>query len=82
MGEFINGKVKEFWSGSIIGFIAGIKFLFTEPLGWGDLVIQYSLKFIAVCLFAFVSGIFTVLAKDFYEHKIKGKIFKKKKDVK
>ena len=52
MQEFINGKVKEFWSGSIIGFIAGVKFLFTGPMDWGSLVLQYTIKFIAVCVFA------------------------------
>ncbi len=78
MQEFINGKVKEFWSGSIIGFIAGVKFLFTGPMDWGSLVLQYTIKFIAVCVFAFMSGLFTVMAKDFYDHKIKNRLFKKK----
>ena len=68
MQEFINGKVKEFWSGSIIGFIAGFKFLFNGPMDWDSLVRQYTLKFVAVCVFAFMSGLFTVMAKDFYDH--------------
>jgi len=78
MQEFINGKVKEFWSGSIIGFIAGVKFLFNGPMDWGSLVLQYTIKFLAVCVFAFMSGIFTVMAKDFYDYKIKNRLFKKK----
>jgi len=78
MQEFINGKVKEFWSGSIIGFIAGVKFLFTGPMDWGSLVLQYTIKFVRVCAFAFMSGLFTVMAKDFYDHKIKNRLFKKK----
>ena len=52
MQEFINGKAKEFWSGSIIGFIAGVKFLFNGPMDWGSLVLQYTIKFIAVGVFA------------------------------
>ena len=78
MQEFINGKVKEFWSGSMIGFIAGVKFLFTGPMDWGSLVLQYTLKFVAVCVFAFMSGLFTVMANAFYDHKIKNRLFKKK----
>ena len=80
MFEFINGKAKEFFAGSIVGLIAGIKFLFAGPMDWGSLVIQYSLKFVAVCLFAFMSGLFTVMAKDFYDLKLKNWMFKKKKN--
>ena len=82
MQEFINGKVKEFWSGSIVGFIAGIKFLFNGENNWGNLVLQYTVKFFAVCIFAFMSGLFTVIAKDFYDHKVKNWLFKKKKGEK
>ena len=78
MQEFFSGKVKEFYGGTVVGFITGWHFLFAGPLGWGDLVIQYVLKFLATIIFAFVSGIMTVLAKDFYVSVIKPRLFKKK----
>ena len=67
MQELFHGKVKEFIGGSIVGFIAGIKFLFAGPLSPGGLVIEYFLKFIAVCIFSFTSGLFTILAKELME---------------
>ena len=79
MRELFGEKVKVFWSGTIIGWIAGFNFLFDAPRTWDSLVIEYSLKFVATCVFAFMSGLFTVLAKDFYDGVIKPKLFKNKK---
>lgn len=77
MHEFFAGRFKEFWSGSAIGFIAGIKLLFTGPDTWGDYILVYTLKYFGIILFSLTSGVMTVLAKDFYEGVIKPKIFKK-----
>ena len=68
MQEFFSGKIKEFWSGSLIGFIAGINLLFNGPVTWSDYVLVYTVKFFAVILFSLASGIMTVAAKDFYTH--------------
>lgn len=81
MHEFFNGKFKEFWSGSIIGFVAGVKLLFADPTTWGGYVLAYTLKYFAVILFSLTSGVMTVFAKDVYDGWIKPKLFKKKKDV-
>ena len=79
MQEFFSEKGKVFLSGTIIGWIAGAKLLFDAPRTWDSLVIEYTLKFTATCVFAFMSGLFTVLAKDFYDGVIKPKLFKNKK---
>ena len=71
MQEFFSGKIKEFWSGSLIGFIAGINLLFNGPVTWSDYVLVYTVKFFAVILFSLASGIMTVAAKDFYTHIIR-----------
>ena len=71
MQEFFSGKLKEFYSGSIIGFLAGINLLFNGPVTWSDYVLVYTIKFFAVILFSLASGIVTVAAKDFYTHIIK-----------
>ncbi len=78
MHDFFSGKIKEFWSGSIIGFIAGIKLLFNGPVTWGDYVLVYTVKFFAVILFSLASGVMTVVAKDVYSEYIGPKLFKKK----
>lgn len=78
MHDFFSGKIKEFWSGSIIGFIAGIKLLFNGPVTWSDYVLVYTVKFFAVILFSLASGIMTVVAKDVYNEYIGPKLFKKK----
>jgi nicotinamide riboside transporter PnuC len=71
MQEFFSGKIKEFWSGSLIGFIAGVNLLFNGPVTWSDYVLVYTVKFFAVILFSLASGIMTVAAKDFYTHIIR-----------
>lgn len=71
MHEFFSGKIKEFWSGSLIGFIAGVNLLFNGPVTWSDYVLVYTVKFFAVILFSLASGIMTVAAKDFYTHIIR-----------
>lgn len=71
MHEFFSGRLKEFYSGSIIGFLAGINLLFDGPVTWSDYVLVYTVKFFAVILFSLASGIMTVAAKDFYTHIIK-----------
>ena len=68
MQEFFSGKIKEFWSGSIIGFLAGVNLLFNGPVTWSDYVLVYTVKFFAVILFSLASGIMTVIAKDLYTH--------------
>ena len=78
MEELFREKAKVFWSGSIVGWLAGAKFLFAGPHTWGDIVIEYTAKFVATCIFAFASGIFTVFAHDAYKEWIKPKFFKKK----
>lgn len=77
MEELFRGKIREFIAGSTVGFIAGLKFLFAGPMDWGTLAVQYTLKFVAVIIFSFVSGVATMAAKDLYEAKIKT-LFKKK----
>jgi len=79
MRELFGEKVKVFWSGTIIGWVAGFNILFDAPRTWDSLVIEYTLKFCATCIFAFTSGVLTVLAKDFYDSVIKPKLFKNKK---
>lgn len=82
MHEFFSGKLKEFWSGSIIGFIAGFNLLWDSPVTWGDYFLAYTIKFVGVIVFSLTSGVLTVLAKDLYQYKIKRLIFrKKKKDI-
>jgi len=78
MHDFFSGKIKEFWSGSLIGFIAGINLLFDGPVTWSDYVLVYTIKFFAVILFSLASGIMTVVAKDLYSQYIGPKLFKKK----
>lgn len=71
MHEFFSGRLKEFYTGSIIGFLAGINLLFNGSVTWSDYVLVYTIKFFAVILFSLASGIMTVAAKDFYSHIIK-----------
>ena len=68
MQDYFRGKLQEFFAGSAIGFIAGLKFLFADTGSGIGLVAQYTIKFIAVVIFSFTSGIMTVLAKDIYTH--------------
>lgn len=70
MQEFFRGKLQEFYAGSVIGFIAGLKFLFADPGSGIGVVAQYTIKFVAVVIFSFTSGIMTVLAKDIYTYQI------------
>lgn len=79
MQDFVRGKLQEFYAGSVIGFIAGLKFLFTDPVSPIGLVAQYTIKFVAVVIFSFTSGIMTVLAKDIYTGYIQPWVNKKLK---
>ncbi|NBO23263.1 hypothetical protein EBU94_08005 [bacterium] len=78
MQELFIGKAKEWAIGCILGFIASINLLFDAPNNAGNIVLIYTVKFFGVIIFSFISGLFTVMAKDYYTLKLKNKIFKKK----
>jgi len=80
MEKFFGEKIKVFIGGSVVGWLAGIKFLFGGTHRPDDMVVEYIIKFFATIIFAFMSGLMTVIAKDFYDHKIKNRLFKNKKD--
>lgn len=66
-----------FGGGGIVGGIASLPVLANTPLlqiGFLDLL----LKLFGLIISVAVSGFITVLIKDFYEHKIKNKLFKSK----
>lgn len=71
MQEFFKGKIQEFWAGSVVGLIAGIKFLSADLFGGIGLeALEYLIRFIAVIIFSLTSGIMTVVAKDVATHLI------------
>ena len=80
MQDLFIGKAKEWIIGGVLGFIAGINLLWDAPNNAGNIVLIYTVKFFGVIIFSFISGLFTVMAKDFYTQKIKGKLFKNKQD--
>lgn len=81
MEKLFHEKIRLFIGGSVIGGISGFRlFIDGIPVG-SDLVWAYTTKFFGTIILAFVSGLFTVVAHDFYKHKIKHRLFgKKKKD--
>jgi hypothetical protein len=80
MQDLFIGKAKEWFIGASVGFIASINLLFDAPNDAGSIVLIYGIKFFGVIVFSFISGLFTVMAKDYYTIKLKDKLFKKKKD--
>lgn len=80
MEKLFQEKIRLFIGGSAIGGIAGFRlFIDGIPVG-GNLVWAYTIKFFGTIILAFVSGLFTVVAHDFYKHKIKDRLFKNKKE--
>tara|TARA_R110000868_G_scaffold29391_1_gene109251 strand:+ start:439 stop:696 length:258 start_codon:yes stop_codon:yes gene_type:complete len=80
MDNLFQEKIKLFIGGSSVGCFAGIRLLFGSNHIGGDLVLEYFAKFVGTIILAFMSGLVTVVAHDLYKHKIKDKLFKKKKD--
>lgn len=80
MEKLFHEKIRLFLGGGIAGGLAGGHFLFGGSPTGGDLVFGYTMKFFGTIILAFVSGLFTVMAHDFYKHKIKHRLFKKKKE--
>lgn len=73
-------KINLFLGGATVGGAAGVRLLFAGPHIGGDLVLGYTIKFFGTIVLAFVSGIFTLVAHDLYKHKIKDRLFGKKKN--
>lgn len=80
MEKIFHEKIRLFLGGSVIGGIAGGRILFGGHATWGDLVLEYTMKFFGTIILAFASGLVTVVAHDFYKHKVKHRLFKKKKE--
>jgi hypothetical protein len=68
-----------FLSGGVVVGIPGVHFLFADPPYATEFWILV-VKFFGLCGTVFVSGLLTVLSKDFYLYKVKHRIFKHKKD--
>lgn len=78
MEELFKEKLKWFIGGGTVGLIAGINFLFGAEATWSNIAIEWMAKFFGTIMLTFVSGLATVIAHDFYKHKIQNKLFKNK----
>lgn len=82
MREIIKEKLKWFIGGSFVGGYAGFTFLFNGNTHGIDLALGYTFKFFGTIILAFVSGVATVAAHDFYKIKMKNFLYKKKRKKK
>lgn len=76
MEELFREKLKFFWGGVISsGIYAGFRLFAIPPLftGVGHLVMEYAARFAGTVFIAFVSGVLTVMFKDFYDIVMKKK---------
>lgn len=64
-----------FFSGALSGGGSGLLIL---NIPWMELIWQGPIKIFFAIIIAFCGGIAGVLGKDFYQHKIKNKVFKNK----
>lgn len=76
MWSYFEGHIKTFWKGFIGSYVVWGGVLFATPPLLNNLFIAYILKVAGAGVLAFVSGLCTVVAKYYFEHKLKHKIFK------
>lgn len=75
MERLFRAYLKEFWGGAFVGGTTGSVFLFPAPLLLKSFLLAYIIKIIGTGILAGISGLCTILAVDFYKHKIKDKLF-------
>lgn len=76
----MHERGKAFVRGSFGGAVSGFVFMFNANLNWNNIAILWAVKFLGIIILSFTGGLMNVLAIDFYNHKIKSRFFKNKKD--
>lgn len=78
--EFIQGYSPLFYRGFLVALYPSWIFLFGKSVIPANVFFDFILKGVGVGIMGIISAFCTVLATDFYKHKIKNRIFKTNKN--